>query len=214
MSNLRLVTLRENGSNLKIHRESNSVAGIRFKNGKYQVRAKFNKITEHFGVYDTKKEAIAIRSEVWDLLDSGIPPWEIRFYLGVAQYSSDKMGVSFDNKSKKWRARLFSDLIPVIEVYLGFYETEEQAKDIVCRAEERVDMFESVEQFQKLLGFSIKQKAEKKSSYKGVSWSGPKQCWQATIYYKGVKLHKGYFKNEEDAIKHIKKERSKLGLEI
>jgi hypothetical protein len=151
IENLRLVTKRENQQNRESHREGRLVGCSYHKCGKWLALIRINGKNIGLGLYNTEQEAHKVYNEALTMLDKSAE--EIQAYFGVAQFSSEYKGVTYDKHCGKWKVS-----IPINgkHIHLGYYNTEEEAYAIYLKACELIELYVDNKQFRNLLNGGLK----------------------------------------------------------
>lgn len=104
------------------------------------------------------------------------------------------LGTCLNEHTQKWLAQI---KIKGKRIFLGYYETEEEANAIFKTADKMVVEGFSVRFIQKML--RIKTKDECTSQYKGVSWYKQGGKWVANVTIDGKQKYLGRFQTQEEA---------------
>ena len=103
-------------------------------------------------------------------------------------------GCSYRNRYNKWQAHIE---INGMLIYLGYYQTEEEANQAYLKADKmRIDGF-SPNFIRKML--RIKTKDCCTSKYRGVNWNKQNKKWMVQITIEGKLSYLGYYDSEEEA---------------
>lgn len=152
LSNLRLVTNRENGGNMRFHREGRLVGctyNKRTKSWLAQILINGKKI--HLGLFNTEEGANQFYLKADKMHIDGFGPNFIQKMLRIKtkdSCSSKYRGVCWYKRVKKWTTQI---KINNKLIHLGYYETELEAHTIYSKALELMDQFVDSAQFRKLL---------------------------------------------------------------
>jgi len=147
IENLRLVSNRENCQNKESHRNGRLQGCCFHKRGnKWLARIRINGKNIGLGFFNTEIEAHQVYCKALTMLDKTVK--EIQEYFGVAQFSSEYKGVSYNNPSGKWRAYI---KINNKQINLGFFNTEIEAHQVYCKACELIELYVDTKQFRTLL---------------------------------------------------------------
>ena len=147
IENLRLVCKRENQQNRYKHRAGRLV-GCRLNKrwNKWQAQIVINGKQISLGYFNTEAEAHQIYCEALTILDKSVE--EIQEYFGVAQFSSEYKGVSYNKQCSKWVAYI---QINGRLIYLGLFDTELEANTIHLKACDLIDQYIDNAQFRALV---------------------------------------------------------------
>ena len=151
IENLRLVSNRENALNSHKHR-TGRLTGCYFykRDNKWQAQIRINGKQIGLGSYNTEPEAHQIYSEALTMLNKSVE--EIQAYFGIAQFSSNYKGVSYEKQSNKWKAQI---QINGKKIHLGLFKTEPEAHQTYLKAVELMEQYIDNDQFRVLLSKSI-----------------------------------------------------------
>lgn len=199
-SNLRCVTHAQNMQN----RNNQEDRGVSFetKVGKWRARVK----NVFLGYYDTKEEALEVArkarakllpfsKEAQELQNVDI---EIKEPLkeGLRRDNTSGIaGVNWDDIWKKWHARIARN---GKRVFLGYFDSIEDAKRAREEAEEKLRAGVTIEELAKEMKDRSKEKSA--SGVPGVTWHKQTGKWRARIKRNGKEISLGFFENLEDAI--------------
>jgi len=133
VKNLRILSMRRNNIAWRLYAESNCDIGITFVYNKWVAVINVNGERVYIGRFDDKDKAQVAFLDSTALVENGLSP---KKYL--AEFSSKKTGVSFNNQKGKWDAYIDKDYK---RYYIGRFNTEEEAIEARIKAEEDIGVF-------------------------------------------------------------------------
>jgi hypothetical protein len=100
-------------------------------------------------------------------------------------FNRDIKGYNWNNNANKWHSRI---KINKGQIHLGYFNTEEEARQAYLEAKEKYHRFDGKEV-----------KIPSKRKIKGYSWDKRRNKWMSEIRFNYKKYYLGHFDNEDDA---------------
>lgn len=124
LSNLQLITTRENTSKDRYrNRQNGYCVGVYKKGRKFCSMIEQNGESVYLGVFKTKKEAKRIYNNALHLINNG---GDAKCLIVRHKYKNKHTGVSFHKSSNKWRSYYREN---GKTIHIGLFKTEKDAKD-------------------------------------------------------------------------------------
>ena len=160
--NLRLVTHRENSSNLKIHREGKDVGYSYVKSvKKYRVYIQFGNTKVYLGLYDTKEDALAVYDVAVEYADQYVNPTQ--FCKLLSDFFGFPVGAR-EVRGYRKRGEGKYDVCLYLgnrEIHLKRFADEKEAAEFAQLAMKHKTEFVDRQQFLKLLEEKRKSRLDK-----------------------------------------------------